>query len=162
MERLFFPVEEERVVSDMVVQSRAEKQVGVEGQQQPFVRQCVFGVHPEHFAGCQEYHGGVREVIVSPSAAIAVVRAVFNQQDGIELELHEIFLEVRILQIDEACLRVQCLASETPVAFAYIFDVQYVFSRFHRKEIRPDSRPFSGYKSTGIFWYNCYQNYRFM
>ena len=95
----------------------------MECQQQSLVRQCVFGVHPKHFAGREEHHCGIREVIIPASAAVAVVRAVLDQQNGVKLELYEILFKIGILQVDEACLRMQGLASEAAVAFAHVFYV---------------------------------------
>ena len=143
VQRLLLAVAEEGVVADVVVQRRAEQQVGVERQQPPFVGQGVVGGHAEDGSRCEEHHGGGGEVVVLPSAAVASVGALLDEQDGIELELHGVAPQLRVLQVDERRLRMEGPASQAAVAVVYTFEVQCVVLIFHRWSVIVNSLGFS-------------------
>ena len=96
-------------------------------QQPPFVRHHARFVHAENFPGFEKYHRGIGIVVILATAAATAVRAFFDEQHGIEFEFHGLLLQIRVFQIDDTCLGMQCFTSQTAVAFSHALDVQRLF-----------------------------------
>ena len=131
---LLFPVVEEGIVPDMVVQGGTQQEVRVECEQHPLVRQGVVRVHPEYLSRPEEHHGSVGEVVIPPPAAATPVRAVLNEQDCVEIELDRYSLQVGVLKVEDTCLRVQDLPAEAFPALIDSLYLEYVFSHFCQDE----------------------------
>ena len=123
VEGFFLAVIEEGVVADVGFQRGAEEEVRVEGEQPAFAGESVVLIHAEDFAGGEENHGGIGEVVVFPSATRAAARAFLDEQDGIELEFDGIFFQPVVFEVDERGLRVEGLRTQVPVALAHGFQV---------------------------------------
>lgn len=77
--------------------------------------------------GLEKYHRGIGVVVIFAAAAITAVRTFLDKQHGVKLEFHGLLFQIRMFQIDDACLGMQCLASQTAVAFAHVLYVQRIF-----------------------------------
>ena len=53
---------------------------------------------------------GIGKVVIL-TAATAAVGTFLNEQDGIEIKLHGFLFQIEIFQIDDAYLRIPCLAT---------------------------------------------------
>ena len=130
MQCLFLTVGKERIILDMVFQRGAEQQIGMECQKIAFVGKRIVFAHTENLAGSKKHHRCIRIIVIFAPATIAFVFTVFNQQDSIKFEPYSILFQIWILQIDNTYLRMQRLAPQTPIAFAYGLNIQRFF--FHR------------------------------
>ncbi len=60
------------------------------------------------FPRFEKYHRGIGIVVILTAAAATAVRAFLDEQHGIEFEFHGLLLQIRVFQIDDACLGMQC------------------------------------------------------
>ncbi len=98
----------------------------MEYQQITFIRQGIIFTHAENLSGLQKYHRGIGIIVIFTTATTAV-GALLGEQHGIELEFNGILFQIRMFQIDDACLGMQSFASQTAVAFAHALYVQRLF-----------------------------------
>ena len=96
-------------------------------QQPPLVQQHASFTHAENFSGLEKYHRGIGVVVIFADAATTAVRTFLDEQHGVKLKFHSLLFQIRMFQIDDACLGMQCLASQTAVALAYALYVQRIF-----------------------------------
>ena len=81
--------------------------------------------------GGQLWQGASDEILTQDYAqGLQAVAHLYNtsiEQHGIEFEFHGFLLQIRVFQIDDTCLGMQCFTSQTAVAFTHALYVQRLF-----------------------------------